>query len=56
MTRAWIIMMTMAIENFHDKVVKHGMTSSWSIVMTKPWSLVMTSLMEHTDEKGHGAL
>ena len=24
--------------------------------MRKPWSLVMTNLMEHTDEKGHGAL
>ena len=24
--------------------------------MRKPWSFVMTNLMEHTDEKGHGAL
>ena len=24
--------------------------------MRKPWSFVMTNRMEHTDEKGHGAL
>ena len=24
--------------------------------MRNPWSLVMTNLMEHTDEKWHGAL
>ena len=56
MTRAWSIMMTMAIEYFHDKVMKHCDDKSWSIVMRKPWSLVMTNLMEHTDEKRHGAL
>ena len=56
MTRAWSIMMTRAIENFHDKVVKHCDEKLWSTVMRKPWSLVMTNLMDHTDEKEHGPL
>ena len=56
MTGAWSIMMTRAIENFHDMVVKHCDDKVLVIVITNPWSLVMTSLMEHTDEKGHGTL
>ena len=47
MTSAWSIMMTWAIENFHDKVVKH--------CDDKVLENSDEKTMEHCDDKSHGA-